>query len=197
MTKFYTYRKVALAHKAAWQTLKFLAGKGYYLVGKRPAKITMYDSVDVKQIPVNAEAVAGYVGGFWPTYKSLVAEFPNAKKLSIAVRATEDADCLDVEQGDATPDQAPAWVRRQKNRGVKKPVIYCSVSQAPSVLRTLSKAGIFRADIRLWTAHYTFKPHLCSSSCGFGDVKADATQYTDHALGKTLDASLCLPTFFS
>ena len=195
--KFWTYKKDALAHKAVWQKLRFLAGKGYYLVGTRPKPTTMYDSIDVKQIPVNAQAVAGYVGGFWPTYKTLALEFPNAKLLSIAVNARQDAECLDVEQGDARPDQAAAWVKRQKGLGVKTPVVYCSVSQAGLLLRTLAKAGISRADVRLWTAHYTFKPHLCSSSCGFGDIKADATQWTDRALGRNLDQSLCSPGFFA
>ena len=195
--KYYTYKKVALAHKAAWQTLKFLAGKGYYLVGVRPKPVTMYDSIDIRQIPPDAQAVAGYVGGNWPTYASLAADWPFAKKLSIAVNSRQNAECLDVEAGDARPDQAAAWVKRQQKRGVKRPVVYCSVSQAPLLLRTLSKAGVFRADIRLWTAHYTFKPHLCSSSCGYGDLKADATQWTDKALGRNLDASLVTPTFFA
>lgn len=197
--KFYTYKKVALAHKAAWQTLKFLAGKGYYLVGVRPksTQITMYDSINLSQIPANAEAVAGYVGGMWPTYGTLVLEWPHAKKLSVAVTARQDAECLDVEAGDARADQAGAWVKRQIARGIKKPVVYTSVSQVPLLLRELAKAGVSRSQIRLWTAHYTFKPHLCSSSCGFGDLKADATQYSDHALGKNLDASLCSAGFFS
>jgi hypothetical protein len=56
-------------------------------------------------IPKTAEAVAGYVGGHWPTYNQLVKDFPHAHKLSIAVFASEDADCLDIEKGDATPDQ--------------------------------------------------------------------------------------------
>ena len=153
--------------------------------------------ISVGQIPANAEAVAGYVGGLWPTYATLLLEFPHAKKLSIAVNARQDAECLDVEAGDASPDQAAAWVKRQQKLGVKKPVIYCSVSQVRLVLGMLSRAGIPRTAIRLWTAHYTFKPHLCSASCGFGDLKADATQWTDHALGKNLDQSLCLPTFFA
>ena len=194
--KFYTYKRVALAHKAAWQKLRFLAGKGYYLVGTRPKQITMYDSVNTKMIPADAEAVAGYVGGFWPTFPTLVLEWPKAKKLSIAVNARQDAECLDVEAGDARPDQAPAWVKRQIKRGVKRPVVYGSVSQMGLILRTLEKAGIHRSQVRVWTAHYTFKPHLCSAACGFGDLKADATQYSDHALGRNLDASLCSAGFF-
>lgn len=203
---YYTYRKVAFAHKAVWQHIKFAAGKGYYLVGKRPAPkpappaqpITMYDSIDVSQIPADAAAVAGYVGGHWPTFTELIKRFPKAHKLSIAVASYQDAECLDIEPGDSTPDLAPRWVKRQLARGVKRPVVYCSVSTAPEVQAKLKAAGIDRSQYRLWTAHYTMKPHRCSSACGFGfkDV-ADATQYTSRAMGRTLDASVCSPTFFS
>lgn len=197
--KFYTFRKSALKVKAAWQKLRFTAGKGYWLFGTRPTvPKTMYDDVTLKFIPANAEAVAGYINGRWPTYSQVVRQFPHAKHLSIAVNATADADCLDVEQFDAVPADAPAWVVRQKKRGVAKPVIYTSLSEANAVLRALDKAGIKRSAIRLWTAHYTYAEHRCSSKCGFGfTTTADATQWTDKAKGVSLDATLLSPTFFT
>jgi hypothetical protein len=146
---------------------------------------------------VNAEAVAGYTSGAWPTYPKLLGLFPKAKKLSIAVSAEHDADCLDIENGDASPAQAPAWVRRQKARGVKKPVVYSSVSQMANVLGVLKASGIKRSQVRVWTAHYTFRAHRCDRDCGYGfNTTADATQYTDKALGKNLDASLISDEFF-
>lgn len=161
-------------------------------------QVVMYDSVTVSQIPTTARAVAGYVNGYWPTFPTLVKSFPHAHKLSIAVSASADAEVLDVERGDATPDQAPAWVKRQLARGVKRPGVYCAVSDAPAVLKVLRKAGIRRKDIRLFTAHYTHAPHRCSPFCRFGMwTRADATQYTNRALARNLDASLCSPTFFS
>lgn len=157
----------------------------------------MYDSVDLSQIPSGAPAVAGYVGGHWPTYPQLAKRFPHARRVSIAVNASEDAECLDVEAGDARPDQAPAWLARQKQRGLKRPRIYCSVSAAQTVIDTLAKAGHPRSTYRLWTAHYTGSPHVCGPNCGFGfRSTADATQYTDKALGRTLDASHCAPSFW-
>lgn len=157
----------------------------------------MYDSVSLTEIPGDAEAVAGYVNGNWPTFPKLASKWPNAKRLSIAVSAEADADCLDIEKGDATPAQAPNWVRRQKARGVQRPVVYCSVSQARALLGTLAASGIPRPSVRVWTAHYTDKPHRCSAGCGFGmPTTADATQYTMRALGRNLDASLVSDTFF-
>lgn len=161
-----------------------------------PGPFTMYDSITVTEIPPTAAAVAGYVNGHWPTFPTLAQTHPHAKRLSIAVTASADADCLDIEQGDATPADAAAWVKRQHARGVERPVVYTSLSQAKAVLAALKAAGIQRNQIRLWTAHYTFRPHRCTPLCQFGFwARADATQYTDKALGKTLDASLCAPRF--
>lgn len=161
-------------------------------------KVAMFDSIDISQIPASAKAVAGYTSGNWPTYPELVKHWPHAHRLSIAVTSSHDADCLDVEPGDATPTDAAAWVRRQQQRGVKRPVLYCSLSGAQTLLETLARAGIPRSNVRLWTAHYTGKAHLCSPACGFGlKASADATQWTDHALGRNLDESLCNGQFFN
>jgi hypothetical protein len=159
---------------------------------------TMYDSIHVAEIPRDAEAVAGYIGGKWPTYGELVQKFPKAHRLSIAVASHFDAECLDIEPFDATNAVAAGWVKRQQQRGVKRPVVYTSVSNAHALLATLSEAGISRRDVRLWTAHYTHNPHLCGPRCGFGmTTTADATQYTNTVQGRTLDASLCNAGFFA
>jgi hypothetical protein len=159
----------------------------------------MFDSVDVSQLPADAAAVAGYTAGSWPTYPTLLKSFPHAHVLSIAIGSGYDADCLDVEPGDATPAVAAAWVKRQLLRGVKRPVVYTSVSGMDSLLATLAAAGIKRSQVRVWTAHYTFSAHLCGPrSCGqLRSTTADATQWTDKALGRNLDESLLAPGFFA
>lgn len=161
--------------------------------------LTMYDSIDVRAIPADAAAVAGYVGGHWPTFPQLLKTHPHAHHLSIAVTAAEDADVLDIERGDATPDQAGAWAKRQHDRGVSRPCLYASVSSMPAVLANLTAHGILREHVRLWTAHYTGRPHLCSSVCGFGfRDHADATQYVNHGQhGENVDLSLCADDFFT
>lgn len=165
----------------------------------RPAskQVTMYDTIDVSTVPPNPEAVAGYLEGNWPTYKPLVAKFPHAHHLSINVFPANDGECLDVENGDATPGQVPAWVRRQHARGIARPVIYASLSAMPKILALLSADHTARRQVRLWTAHYTYKAHLCTPACGFGfGTTADATQWTDKALNRNLDQSLCSSLFF-
>jgi hypothetical protein len=169
---------------------------GHELARARPS--IMYDSVTLDQVPGDAPAVAGYVGGRWPTYGQLARRVPHARRLSIAVNAGEDADCLDVEPGDAVIAQAAGWVRRQVGRGVKRPVLYTSVSQLQALVDALERAAIPRGHVRLWSAHYTMRPHLCGPDCGFGlQEHADATQYTDRALGRNLDESLCTAGFWA
>jgi len=160
--------------------------------------IQMFDTTTPDAVPTgDVQAVAGYVGGHWPTYARLVQEHPQAHHLSIAVNAHEDAECLDVEAHDASPDEVPAWVMRQQARGVHCPVVYASVSAMPLVLAALAHAGIDRSRVRVWTAHYTGHAHLCTAACGFGfRGTADATQWTDRARDRNLDESVCVDSFF-
>jgi hypothetical protein len=155
----------------------------------------MFDSTALSLIPSDAPAVAGYVGGHWPTFSELEKRWPHAHRLSIAISAGEDAEVLDIENGDATISDAPAWWRRQHARGLAMPVLYTSLSNVLALEETMRKAGIFRSSYLVWSAHYTDHPHLCWRDCGL-TRHADATQWTDHALGRDLDQSLCSDTFF-
>ncbi len=160
--------------------------------------IQMYDAVPYLNIPVTSQAVAGYVDGDYLTYWRVVARCPNALHLSIAVFAENDAECLDIERGNATPPEAPEWVQRQLARGVHRPVIYAQVSTMPTIVSLLEARGIPTSAVRFWTAHYNGVPHFCRGElCGYGlQIQADATQWTDRALGVTLDESVCADTFF-
>lgn len=159
----------------------------------QPLQFTMYDTTTVgavpNWIPSRPFAVAGYVGGKWPTFNELVRRFPKAKHLSIAVNASENADCLDVEAGDATPADVGPWVLRQKKLGKRRIILYFSVSSKGAIEEALKTYGISRALVKFWGAHYTFTPHI---EPGF-----DAIQWTDKALGKNLDASLCSGLFLT
>jgi len=151
--------------------------------------VTMYDDVTISLIPPSAKAVAGYVNGQYANFSALKTRFPNAKHVSIATDAAFNADCLDVETGDATPAQAPAWVARQlKLKPNVKPKVYANRSTMPSVKAALMQAGFHPGDVLLWVAEYTYKAHIPN---GF-----DACQWTDQALGRSLDASMCKASFF-
>lgn len=112
---------------------------------------TLFDSIDVARLPVDAQMVAGYVGGHWPTYGQLASRFPHAIRVSIAVNASEDAQVLDVETGDATPGQAPAWTARQRTWG-RDPTVYCNTSTWPDVETAFRSARVPLAH--WWRADY-------------------------------------------
>lgn len=159
--------------------------------------ITMFDSVNAGMLPPGY-AYAGYVDGIFRDYGQITALFPGADVLSIAVFAADDADCLDVETGDASPGQAAGWAARQAARGVARPCLYAAVSTMSQVIAALTAAGVSRSGVRLWSAHYGAGEHICGpSTCGLITVPMDGTQWTDVADGKNLDQSLLLPDFFA
>lgn len=162
------------------------------------ASILMFDDVTVDLLPAGYDAYAGYVDGIFENIAQIRARFPNAHILTIAVRASDVADALDVEAGDASNDEAPGWFRKSLAAGVTRPCLYTSASNADSLVDVMTNAGIPRGAYRLWSAHYTNVAHLCGpNTCRACNISADATQFTSHAEGKTLDESVCAGGFFT
>lgn len=187
----------------AWRRIKHALKRVNVAIRRKKRKAAesaptvMYDDVTISSLPAEpGAAYAGYVDGRYANIENIKAHFPHAKTLSIAVASHTDAECLDVESGDATNADASAWVKRQHARGLARPVLYTSISNAASLLFTLANAGIERQSVRLWTAHYTGRAHICDRTCGYSAVKADATQWTDHSHNRSLDESLCAHDFF-
>jgi hypothetical protein len=160
--------------------------------------LTMYDSITISSIPKTAQYAAGYVGGLWPTYSSLRKELPNATLLSVAVSPAEDAECLDVENGDATIADVYAWLIRQRHvNGIARPVIYIQAGNVDKLMLTMNANLFSRDSYRLWSAHYGQGNHVCGpATCKECSTAVDGTQWTDTADGKNLDQSSLLPTFF-
>jgi len=160
--------------------------------------ITMWDDITVASMPTGGGyAYAGYVNGMWPTYPELQKRFPGRRLLSVAVFSSGDADALDIENGDATVDEAPSWFERQVARGVWRPVLYTQASRMKELEQVMAAHHVQRSSYRLWIAHYTGKAHLCGPhACGYGLSEADGCQFTSTALGINLDRSLLLPDFF-
>lgn len=155
------------------------------------ARFTMFDMADAStHIPTNnPTAVAGYIDGNFQTYHALVARFPHAKHLAIAVFAgTNDGHCLDVETGDATPAQAPGWVRKRHAVGIARPIIYANASTMPAVIAALEHDTIKRDEYLLWVAAYNGKEEI---PAGF-----DAHQWKNVEVpGSNYDQSICQPWF--
>lgn len=125
--------------------------------------ITVYDSVTASDIPLDAPAVAGYIDGPFKWNDAHWARFPNAHKIRIATMAsTNDGDFLDVERGDATPEQAPFWIRMRRKAGHSVPGVYVNLS---NVVAVLSAFGGRNLPV-FWLAHYDGMPTLPSGYIG-------------------------------
>jgi len=165
--------------------------------------ISMPDSAESQALPPGYPAYASYVDGGigdQPNAAKVAAAFPGARHLTIALSAQHDADCLDVENGAASPSDAPGWLARQHARGIGRPVLYASVStMAAAILPVVAPHGIIGIPARLWTAHYGAGAHVCGPhSCGELPVDADGTQWTDayRTPSGVVDMSMLADDFF-
>ena len=117
----------------------------------------MYDGVDADTVPAGAALYAGYVDGQWQSYQPLVAKFPGARHVAICVSPLDDGQVLDVEQGDASPDQAPEWVERQRARGYPYPAVYCNQENSWASVRAAFAEQVVGEPL-YWLANYVGDP---------------------------------------
>ena len=116
----------------------------------------MYDGVTATEVPAGAAIYAGYVDGAWQSYDALVAEYPGALHVSVCVTSADDARVLDVESGDATPDEAPAWASAQRKAGNPYPVVYMNESTWSAVESAFADQDV--AAPLYWVAAYVDDP---------------------------------------
>lgn len=115
---------------------------------------TLYDSIDPSKIPADAEMVAGYVDGRWPTFLGeLQSRFPDAVRVAITVTGQNGAHVADCESGDLTPAGAAAWAKIQLGSGYH-PTIYTSASNWPAVRAAAAAAGLDPSQVSYWIADY-------------------------------------------
>lgn len=160
-------------------------------------RVTMYDSIYIKNLPSGAAAYAGYTQGDWPTWSALVAAKEKSGALLLSVDpfgSSPLAHCLDVEPGDAGNATVLPWFQRMKANGVPVPVIYTSASNVQAVINLLMDAGYTRQEFLIWAAHYTYSAHICAPAvCGY--AAADGTQWSDEGPGGC-DVSTLASYFF-
>lgn len=160
--------------------------------------VVMFDDVNVDLLPAGFDHYAAYADGRYENVAAVRKRFPKANILLIDVRGSyRNGDVLDVEKGDATNADAVGWFRARKGHThTPKPVLYTSASNVAPLEATLKKAGIGRDEYFIWSAHYTGKAHICSpKECGY--PKADGTQWTSKAMGRSLDQSLMQDYIFA
>jgi len=122
---------------------------------------TMFDAVNINNLPTGAEMVAGYVNGLWPTYHELQKRHPHAQVVSISISADTLADVLDVEKYDATATQSLGWARAMRAKR-RPPIIYTSAANVNAVLDVFTAAG--EPHPYLWVAEWNNEPHLYPGS---------------------------------
>lgn len=148
----------------------------------------MYDDVNLSLLPAGAHWLAGYANGIFANAVAMAKLSWHPHVTTVAVSANGRAQCGDFEPGDMTPAQAPAWYRADKAAGFAKPCIYSSIWEfVHQIIPTLNAAHIARSSYWAWDADYTFVRHL--------DAGFDATQWTDRALGRSLDESTATLAF--
>jgi hypothetical protein len=121
----------------------------------------MYDSVTPADISRDAEIVAGYIDGEWAWSDADWALFPKAEKVRITISASlDDGRVLDVENGDATPEQAPGWSVMRRKATVNplggRDCIYTSLDNWPAVKAAYAAAKVAEPDY--WIAEYQTPP---------------------------------------
>ena len=175
--------------------------------------ISMPDSIYPANLPGGCSAYLGYTDGTWPTALRLAAMFPGAHIVGLTVTGGQSvaADGIDCEPGNPNAEDAADWVARKLAvQPGSRPIAYASMEGQPGygmpdVIAALSRLGIGRSRVRLLSAHYTGRAHICSPfTCrtsagqpiGFA---ADGTQWTSEfpgADGSKIDMSLLADDFF-
>lgn len=112
----------------------------------------MYDGITASSVPGDGWAVAGYVNGAYRSYTALTQRYPDLIHISISVNDQGTALVLDVEKYDATPQQAPGWVRRMRAAGIAYPVVYMNTSTWQTVKDEFTAQGV--AQPLYWVAQY-------------------------------------------
>jgi hypothetical protein len=151
--------------------------------------ITMFDSVDLSQIPDWAPAVLGYVDGKYTTANEIQRKWPRAHHVLLSVGvSTKGANGVDIENGDFTPQSGVRAVKGMLVDKVHRPVLYANLSTMPLVKAAMVDYVVASEEIRLLVADYTGSPHIPE---GY-----DGCQWTNKAMGRNLDQSLLVSDFF-
>lgn len=115
--------------------------------------LTMYDSTQPSLIPAGAEAVAGYVDGRYKWTQADWDRFTNAKiKLRITTWASLDADYVDCEHGDATPDSAFNWIQAKRVTGCADAGVYADANNWDKITHLFDLARLMLPP--LWLAKW-------------------------------------------
>lgn len=143
----------------------------------------IYDSTTASALPAD-HADAVYADG---AYAASPSEVPGHHRLWIDVSGGDpNANALDVERGDASPDASAGWVDAHlRAQPHSTAIIYTARSNWPAVEQSVGTLPLWeRAHVRYWIADPTGVRHVVPGS--------SATQWY---WGKNYDISTANPNF--
>jgi hypothetical protein len=119
----------------------------------------MGDATTLANIPLTVAIVGVYRNGrYMADPNALNQRFPLSRYVHVWIdvdgSCPGSAQVLDVERFDATPEQAPAWVKaRRKVVHTSLPTLYCDRSTLPAVLAECAAEGLIAGEhYQLWIA---------------------------------------------
>jgi hypothetical protein len=145
---------------------------------------TIYDSVTPSSIPAGAQA-AVYSDGTYAATPTQVAGHPNTLWIDTN-GSNPKANVLDVEPGDATPQQAATWVQQKLSASPNDTaIVYTYRAEWGATQQAISALPQqMQSHVKWWIADPTGVPHIVPGS--------DATQWY---WGQNYDQSLANPGF--
>lgn len=153
--------------------------------------VVVIDSVSITRMPGATRRIAAYIDGEYANVNDAHTLRPGAQVIAITVLGDPYAQVADLEAGALSVTEVADWLRRARIRGQQRPCIYVEVSRLVSVVNQLAELGQPRSSYRLWSAHWTNHPHICSAACGIGDYEPPGmTQYESNFEDSGVDLSM-------
>jgi hypothetical protein len=120
------------------------------------ATLQGYDSVSASGMPDDGAFYCFYSAGAFANGTAVKADHPSKLYLGITPTLSNvaGADCLDIENGDATPADAPSFVKSAQPPNLNLPALYASESNIAAINSACSAAGISRDKYYLFQADW-------------------------------------------
>jgi hypothetical protein len=136
----------------------------------------MADSVTPGNLPPGLPLYAGYDDGHYMDVAQIRALERDATAMAVTTDpADNEGDCLDVENGDARPEDAPPWTDRRRVAGHPGPLNYCSEDTRQALLAAYASYQNGAVPVPgLWVAAYPGKGPVLQEPTDVGH------QFVDH-----------------